>query len=390
MTPSKKKPHIAIVAGEMSGDLLGAGLIRALRRRYPGATFSGIGGPLMLEEKFQSRFPMERLAVMGLVEVLGRLFELLKIRKSLREHYCANPPAVFIGIDAPDFNLDLELSLKAQGIPTVHYVSPSVWAWRPERVFKIKKAVDKVLCLFPFEPDFYQKAEVPARFVGHPLGDKIPLVTDQRAARRALQLPEHGMIVALLPGSRGSEVKYLAEPFIRAARLCLAKLPDLQFVVPMVNDARHAQFEAVLNRIDPDLPVRLVSGRSREVMAAADAVLLASGTATLEAMLLKRPMVVGYRMAWLTEKILRPKIKLDYFSLPNLLAGKALVPELLQEDCTAEKLSAALLAWLEHPERITALHAAFTAIHHTLRENSDEQAAAAIAELIDARPAGTP
>ena len=366
----------------MSGDLLGAGLIKTLRERYPEAEFSGIGGPQMLAQGFQSLFPMERLAVMGLVEVLGRLRELLAIRRSLIQHYIANPPDVFIGIDSPDFNIDLELALRNTGVRTVHYVSPSVWAWRPERVHKIKRAVDRVLCLFPFEEQFYRAAEVPVSFVGHPLADLIPLEDTQAQARRELALPEHGLIVALLPGSRGSEVKMLSEPFIRAARLCLKTLPDLQFVVPLVNEKRQQQFETVLNRIDPDLPVRLIQGRSREVMAAADAVMLASGTATLEAMLIKRPMVVAYRMAWLTVKLMRPRIKLKHFSLPNLLAGRALVPELIQEDCTPEKLATALLNWLEHPGKVRALHDDYLAIHHTLRCDANTRAADAVVEVL--------
>lgn len=385
---TRKKLHIAIVAGESSGDLLGAGLIKALRIRFPDAEFSGIGGPQMLGLGFRSLFPMERLAVMGLVEVLGRLRELLSIRKSLLQHYIANPPDVFIGIDSPDFNLDLELSLRNSGTRTMHYVSPSVWAWRPERVLKIKKAVDRILCLFPFEKKFYDAEHVPATFVGHPLGDMLPLHSDQQAARRALELPEHGLIVALLPGSRSSEIKYLAEPFIRAARLCLKTLPDLQFVVPLVNEKRHHQFETILNQVDPDLPVRLVSGRSREVMAASDAILLASGTATLEAALVKRPMVVAYRMAWLTVKLLRPRIKLSHFSLPNLLAGRQLVPEFIQEACTPENLAVALLDWLEHPDKVKSLYQAFTTIHESLRGDADIRAAEAVAELAVAPVSG--
>ncbi|MBI2379986.1 MAG: lipid-A-disaccharide synthase [Gammaproteobacteria bacterium] len=375
--------HVAIVAGEMSGDLLGAGLMDALRQRFPNARFSGIGGPQMLARGFESHYSMDRLAVMGLVEVLGRLPELLRIRKSLRERYLAERPDVFIGIDSPDFNLGLELALRRGGVKTVHYVSPSIWAWRPERVHKIREAVEHVLCLLPFEPAFYEKAAVPATFVGHPLADMLPVESEQRVARQTLGLPEDGFVVALLPGSRGTELKFLAEPMIRAARLCLQRFPDLQFVAPMVNGRRQQQFEAVLNRIDPDLPVRLVSGRSREVMAAADVVLLASGTATLEAMLLKRPMVVAYRMAWLTVKLLRPKISLKHFSLPNLLAGEALVPELLQEDCTAEKLAEAVLSWLEHPERGEALRARFTAMHQALRQNANVRAAEVVAGLAE-------
>lgn len=386
MSNTGKTLRIAMVAGETSGDLLGAGLIRALRKHHPDLTCFGIGGTQMEAEGFVSRVPMERLAVMGLVEVLGRLPELLRIRRELIRDLLKDPPDVFIGIDAPDFNLGLEKALRAGGVRTVHYVSPSIWAWRPERVLTVKQAVARVLCLLPFEKRFYDEAGVAADFVGHPLADMVAFEPDQAGARAALGLPEHGLIVALLPGSRGSELKYLAEPFIRAARRVMQRFPDLQFVVPLVNERRQKQFEAVLNRVDPDLPVRLVSGRSREVMAAADLVLLASGTATLEAMLLKRPMVVAYKMAWLTVKLLRPKIRLTHFSLPNLLAGRGLVPELLQERCTPALLAEAMLDWLEHPERVAELRERFTEIHHQLRQDADEKAAHSVFEVLSAPP----
>lgn len=374
--------HIGIVVGEASGDILGAALMIELRKLYPDAEFSGIGGPRMLALGFHSYFPQDRLAVMGLIEPLKRLPELLRIRKFLREHFIANPPAVFIGIDSPDFTISLEGSLKETGIKTVHYVSPSVWAWRQKRVFKIAKSVDLMLTLLPFEAAFYEKHNVPVEFVGHHLADEIPDHVDKFQARRELGIPEHARVVALLPGSRGSEVERMGKVFMHAAVFCLERDPELLFYIPAANSDRYRQLHHQLNDY-VDFPIQLFNGNSHKVMAAADVVLLASGTVTLEALLLKKPMVVAYKMAPLTFKILSWLVKTPYVSLPNLLAKKFLVPELLQNDATPEKLSAAIINYFENPEETQALCNTFADMHGILKRNASERAAAAIAKLID-------
>ncbi|MEH6469604.1 MAG: lipid-A-disaccharide synthase [Halopseudomonas sp.] len=373
--------RIGILAGEASGDILGAGLMRALRQHSPEAIeFEGIGGPLMQAEGMDSRFPMERLSVMGLVEVLGRLRELLGIRKQLRQHWLDNPPDLFIGIDAPDFNLPLERSLKQASIPTVHYVSPSIWAWRQGRVKKIARAVDLVLCLLPFEKAFYDRSGVDALFVGHTLADQLPIEPDVGQARQQLGLDADGRYIALLPGSRAGEVERLAPLFIETARDCLQRRSDLKFLIPTANDDRYQQLDGLLQ--DQDLPVQLIRGQSREVMTAADAVLLASGTAALECMLLKTPMVVSYRLTTLSFFILSRMIKVDYVSLPNLLADRMLVPELLQDDATPQALTDALLEQLDHPEQ-QVKH--FTELHQQLRRDASDQSAKAVLALLKQR-----
>jgi len=375
--------RIAIVAGETSGDMLGAGLIQQLKQRYPNATFEGIGGPLMMAHGFNSLVPMERLAVMGLVEVLGRLFELLKVRRDLIKRWQATPPDVFIGIDAPDFNLTLEQKLRESGIKTAHYVSPSVWAWREKRVFKIAKAVDLMLTLFPFEAKFYEKHDVPVKFVGHHLADKIALETPTAPSRQELELDTDRPVVCLMPGSRGSEVEKLGSLFLKTAEKMLQQRNDLQFIIPAASVDRRNQIETMLAQYPGNLPVKVVLGRSQTCMAAADTILLASGTATLEAMLLKKPMVVSYILAPLTYKILKRLVKQPYISLPNLLAGRELVPELIQDDATVDNLSEALLARLEDSDDMHQLHETFLFIHRQLKRNADDEAAAAIAELIE-------
>ncbi len=374
--------HIGIVVGEASGDILGAALITELRKIYPDAEFSGIGGPRMLALGFHSYFPQDRLAVMGLIEPLKRLPELLRIRKFLREHFIANPPAVFIGIDSPDFTISLEGSLKAKGIKTVHYVSPSVWAWRQKRVFKIAKSVDLMLTLLPFEAAFYEKHNVPVEFVGHHLADEIPEHVDKFQARRELGIPEHARVVALLPGSRASEVERMGKLFMHSAVFCLEQDPELLFYIPAANSDRYRELHHQLNDY-VDFPIKLFNGHSHKVMAAADVLLLASGTVTLEALLLKKPMVVAYKMAPLTFKILSWLVKTPYVSLPNLLANKLLVPELLQNDATPEKLSAAIINYFENPEETQALCNTFADMHGILKRNASERAATAIAKLID-------
>ena len=373
--------HIGIVVGEASGDILGAALISELRKLYPTAEFSGIGGPRMLELGFHSFFPQDRLAVMGLIEPLKRLPELLRIRKFLREHFIANPPSVFIGIDSPDFTISLERSLKEQGIKTVHYVSPSVWAWRQKRIFKIAKSVDLMLTLLPFEAAFYEKHNVPVEFVGHHLADEIPEHVDKFQARRELGIPEHARVVALLPGSRASEVERMGSLFMHAAVFCLEQDPELLFYIPAANSDRYRQLHLQLNDY-VDFSIQLFNGNSHKVMAAADVVLLASGTVTLEALLLKKPMVVAYKMAPLTFKILSWLVKTPFVSLPNLLANKLLVPELLQDQATPEKLSAAVMDYFENPEETQQLVDTFANMHGILKRDASARAAAAIAKLI--------
>ena len=382
--------RIGMVAGEISGDILGAGLIKELKQRYPNAQFEGIGGPLMIDEGFKSHVPMERLSVMGLIEVLGRLFELIGIRRRIKQHFLDNPPDVFIGIDAPDFTLGLEESLRKSGIKTAHYVSPSVWAWRQKRVFKIARAVDLMLTLFPFEARFYKDHNVPVAFVGHPLADMIPLEPSQGKARERLGLMSTplGMsqnIVALLPGSRSGEIHYLGEIFIEAAKLVLAQNADATFLLPYVNDDRKQQIEEIIQRLGPDLPITLIQGQSRDVMAASNVILLASGTATLEAMLLKRPMVVAYRMSAITFFIMKRLMKAPYISLPNLLANKALVPELIQAQASPKNLAKSLLQRLKKDKNSEELNAQYIKIHESLKQDASDKAATAVARLIDAK-----
>lgn len=370
--------RIALIAGEASGDILGAGLMQALKGRQPQVEFVGIGGPRMIAEGLDSYFPMERLAVMGLVEVLGRLAELLARRRRLVATLIEQRPDVVIGIDAPDFNLGLELKLRRAGIRTVHYVSPSVWAWRQKRVFKIRDACDLMLTLFPFEARFYTEHQVPVHFVGHPLADAIPLKVDRAAARLALGLPQGAPVVALLPGSRGGEVGRLGGLFLDTAGRLLASRPDLRFVLPCASPERRAQLEQML--VGRDLPLSLLDGQSHEALGACDAVLIASGTATLEALLCKRPMVVAYKVAPLTYRILSRLVKSPYVSLPNLLAGRLLVPELLQDAATPEALAAELLPLLDDGEVQTE---SFDAIHRTLRRDASAEAASAVLQLVE-------
>ncbi|WP_312919973.1 lipid-A-disaccharide synthase [Stutzerimonas nitrititolerans] len=368
---------VALVAGESSGDILGAGLMQAIKARHPDVEFIGVGGARMEAEGLKSYFPLERLAVMGLVEVLGRLPELLSRRKRLLRTLLDVRPDVFIGIDAPDFNLDLELKLRRAGIKTVHYVSPSVWAWRQKRVLKIRDGCDLMLTLFPFEAKFYDAHQVAVRFVGHPLADAIPLCADRDAARALLNLPTDAPIVALMPGSRGGEVARLGSLFLDAAERLRGLRPGIRFVMPCASPERRTQLEQML--AGRDLPLTLIDGRSHEALAACDAVLIASGTATLEALLYKRPMVVAYRVAPLTFSILKRMVKSSYVSLPNLLAQRLLVPELLQEAATPEAMAQLLSPLLEHGEVQTE---GFDEIHRTLRRDASSQAADAVLELV--------
>ena len=371
----------AMVAGEASGDILGAGLVKALKAQYPDAKFVGIGGPKMIAEGFDSLYPMERLSVMGLFEVLGRLPELLKIRKNLFNQIKALNPDVFIGIDAPDFNLSLEKKLKDSGLKTVHYVSPSVWAWREKRVFKIKEAVDLVLCLFPFEVDFYKKYDVPAVCVGHTLADAIELNPDVEKAKTDLSISGDHPVVAILPGSRQGEVGRLGELFLQTAERVQEKIPNVQFIIPAANEDRRIQLQQILSQHE-SINVTLLDGQSREAMTAADAVLMASGTAALEGMLLKKPLVVSYKFSAISAFFLFRMLTQKFVSLPNLLAQKELVPEILQDNANPQSLSNALLVFLQDKSASENLHDEFLKLHKSLRLNADDAAAKAVVELI--------
>jgi lipid-A-disaccharide synthase len=377
--------RIGIVVNEVSGDQLAAALIQALQAKRPGLRFEGMTGPLMEARGCRSLMPMD--PVMGLVEVLRHLPRLLAARRRLSRHFITHPPALFIGVDAPDFNLALETRLKAAGIKTAHFVSPSVWAWRQSRTKGLRRAVDLMLCILSFEPEFLRRFGVPAVYVGHPVADEIPLQPLAPARQRErLGMDPARPAIALLPGSRMSEVGRLADDFINTARWCLRERPGLQFVVPLVNDRIRRFFTARIRQLAPELPITLLDQRAREAIQAAEVVLTASGTATLEIMLLKRPMVVAYRMAslsfWL---IIRFKlVKLTHVALSNLLAEEPLAPEFLQQACRPDKLGPALLAFLDSPERRAQIARAYQAIHEKLRCNAAERAADALLELLDA------
>jgi lipid-A-disaccharide synthase len=379
-------PTFGLVAGEASGDNLGGPLVRALAARAPSARFAGIAGPRMSEAGCEAWYPSDALAVMGLAEILHHLPRLLRLRRDLLERLVAAAPDAFIGIDSPEFNLRVARALKERGIPTVQYVSPQVWAWRQGRVRSIGQAVDLVLCVLPFETDFYESHSVRAVFVGHPLADRVPLVSDPLPARAALGLPAAGPVVAVLPGSRGGEVSKLGPPFAATVAWLAAQRPELTFVAPMANAAARTGFERALREHAAGARVHLVDGRAQEALAASDAVLVTSGTATLETALVKRPMVVAYRMAPLTSWLLRRMklVKTQFFSQPNLLAGCALVPEYFQEQVRPDVLGPAVLEQLERPDRASLVEA-FTGIHQALRRNASERAAEAILELVAAR-----
>ncbi|MGV3591085.1 MAG: lipid-A-disaccharide synthase [Gammaproteobacteria bacterium] len=381
-----KALHVGILAGESSGDILGAGLMEALRQRHPSIRFSGIGGPLMQQQGFASRVPMERLSVMGLVEPLKRLPELLRIRRDIVEHFSRERPDVFVGIDSPDFNLGVEGRLRAQGIRTVHYVSPSVWAWRQRRIRKIAAAVDLVLTLFPFEAAFYRQHDVPVSFVGHPLADAIPMDPDRAEARTRLGIPGNARVVALLPGSRHGEVARMGPVFVQTAALLAQADHALHFLLPCANAERERQLRELLSGLPTanKEAIHLLDGQSRVAMTAADAVLLASGTAALEAMLLKRPMLVCYRMAPLSYAIISRMLRVPYFSLPNLLAEAPLVEELVQDAVNPANLAARMSALLNRsPAEQQRLDARYREIHHALSGGASMKAAAAVLQLAE-------
>lgn len=419
---AKKQIRIAIVAGEKSGDILASNLISELKQLYtpnqhaPSSdknvhlnqnahltttntngplaqskveyelVFEGVAGPLMREQGIKQLYDMEELAVMGLVEVLGRLFRLLHIRKKLTQHWLDNPPDIFIGVDAPDFNLTLEQNLKRNDIKTVHYVGPSIWAWRQKRVFKVKKAVDLVLALLPFEKPFYDKYNVPCRFIGHTLADQIPMLSDKSSARKRLNLTQNAQVVAVLPGSRASEVELLAPEFAKACQLILKSrrshdLP-IVFVAASVNHKRKQQIESAFNQYAPLVALNIIDNQSRDVMTASDAIMIASGTATLEAALIKRPMVACYKFKTLSYWIFKQMVNVKYFSLPNIIADKAVIPELLQKQVQAEKIAEMIIGYLNTPQ--TDVMNDYQNIHQILKQNAGKQAAIAISELIHA------
>ncbi len=384
MSTSGRPLRIALCAGEASGDVLGADLMAHLRVLYPNAQLAGIGGPRMQAEGLDAWHDASELAVMGLAEVLAHLPRLLRLRSRFRKRLLDWQPDVFIGIDAPDFNLPVERWLKRRGLRTVHYVSPSIWAWRAGRAKRMGQCADTVLCLFPMEPPIYAQFGVKARFVGHPLADAMPLLPDRCAARAELGLPAHSPVLALLPGSRRGEIRRLLPVFLAAAPAIAAPVKNLQIVIPAANTGCRDEIQTLLAAADASLSIHLIDGQADRAMVAADVVLLASGTATLEALLAKRPMVVAYRVAWLTHAIVKGLglLKTRHYSLPNALAGEAIVPELMQHDCTPEKIAAAVLAWWQQPARLAAIEPRFVAIHQALRCQASAQAAKAIAEVL--------
>lgn len=372
---------LAAVAGEASGDLLGSLVLRALRERGVAARSAGIGGPRMAAEGFDAWWPAERLAVRGVVEVLGRLPQLLRIRRQLRQRLLAAPPRLFLGIDAPDFNLGLEQRLRAAGIATVHFISPSIWAWRRERVHRIREAVGEMLCVFPFEPQAYEGTGVRATYVGHPLADVIPQQPDRARARAALGLAADRTVIALLPGSREAEVRYLLPAFLQAASLLRRQLPDAAFMLPVAAGELRGPIErqCAAHRA---LDLQVIDGRAHEVMEACNGALVASGTATLECALYRRPMVIAYRMPWLSWQLLKRRNYLPYVGLPNILSGQWLVPELLQHDCTPPALAQALLAQLRDDAQLQRYERSCEAMHAQLRLNCAQRVADVLARYL--------
>jgi len=367
--------RIGIVAGEASGDLLGSHIIQALKKKRTDIEFVGIAGPKMMSEGALSLFSMERLSVRGYVEVIKHLFSLLRLRRQLLKHFLSNRLDLFIGIDAPDFNFWLERKLKRNGIKTIHYVSPSVWAWRKNRIKKIKNAVSHMLALFPFEPALYHGAGIPVTYVGHPLADILPMEPDTSAAREGLKLKSSALVVAMLPGSRQSEVQQHAELFVKTAKLIYAEYPNAIFLVPLITRETRQIFELAIFHENESLPIQILFGHAHDAMEASDVVIVASGTATLEAALLKKPMVITYRMSKVSWQILKRMRLQPYVGLPNILAEKFIVPELLQDDSTPEKLAEATIKLISDTTYISEIKAEFTKIHFSLKQNSAEKAA---------------
>ncbi len=374
-------PQLSMVAGETSGDLLAGLLLDGLKQRWPSLQASGIGGTQMVRRGFDAWWPSDKLAVRGYVEVLRHYREIVGIRNQLKTRLLQNHPDVFVGVDAPDFNLDLEAALKREGIKTVHFICPSIWAWRAERVEKIRRSVDHVLCIFPFEVDLLAQHGINATYVGHPLAQVIPLQADKSAARRALGLRESEQVVAILPGSRESEVRYLIDRFFAAAVLMKQAREAIKFVVPAIAALRPT-IEAAATRHTLGESLQIVTGQSHTVLAACDVTLIASGTATLEAALFKRPMVIAYNMNWLSYWIMRRKQLQPWVGLPNILCADTVVPELLQDHATPEALAQAVMTWLHAPEKINVLQQRFTALHHELKRDTAKLATDAIEKIL--------
>ena len=384
-SPVPKAPagalSFAMVAGEASGDLLAGLLIQGLHSRWPQARGVGIGGPRMQAQGFEAWWPHDKLAVRGYVEVLRHYRGIVAIRDQLRQRLQAQPPDVFIGVDAPDFNLDLEAGLKAAGIPTVHFVCPSIWAWRPERIEKIRRSVDHMLCIFPFEPALLAQAGVEATYVGHPLAQTIPMHPDRTAARQALGLDAQRPVVAILPGSRQSEIEHLTPRFVQAAQIMQRQNPALQFVLPAIPSLL-ARIQALIDAQGGVPGLQLLHGESHTALAACDLTLIASGTATLEAALFKRPMVIGYHMNWLSWQIMKRQQLQPWVGLPNILSGDFVVPEFLQDRCTPEALAKACLSWLTDPDRVDALQSRFQQLHLTLQRDTAQLSTHALEEVL--------
>ena len=379
MPPSD--PRLAMVAGEASGDLLAGLLLGGLKARWPLLTAQGIGGPQMAVQGFEAWWPHHKLAVRGYVEVLRHYREIVGIRAQLAQRLLRERPDAFIGVDAPDFNLHLEATLKAQGIKTIQFVSPSIWAWRGERIDAIRRSVDHVLCVFPFEPALYDKAGIAATYVGHPLADAIPPEVPREASRRALGLSNDDTVVAILPGSRRSEIQYIAPRFLAAAKLMHAQRPALRFVLP-VSPGLRALVEPMLAQHAAGAPIELRHGQSHQALAACDVTLVASGTATLEAALFKRPMVIAYAMNWLSWQLMKRKRYQPWVGLPNILLSDFVVPEFLQDEATPERLAHATLAWLDQPALVRSVQSRFESLHHDLRRNTALAATHAIEKIL--------
>lgn len=375
--------RIGIVVGEQSGDNLGAGLMRAILKTHPDCIFEGIGGPEMQKLGLQSMFPMERLSVMGFIEPLGRLPELLRIERSLIQHFTLNPPDIFIGIDSPAFNLRIERVLRQQNIKTAHYVSPSVWAYAEKRIERIAQAVDIMLVLLPFETSIYQAYDIPVKFVGHPLADRIDQTVIGDDIREEFKLGSQDTAIALLPGSRGNEIKRIAPVFLQTARDAMRKFPQLKFLLPCANQHRYKQLEMLIKKYDCESIVKLIDGQAHKVIAASDFVFITSGTATLEALLLRKPMVICYKLAPLTYFFASRMLKVPYVGLPNLLAGRLLVPEYLQDQVTVKNLSAELDRFMTGHWEQGTLVSEFESIHRQLAVDADNRAAKAILELLN-------
>jgi lipid-A-disaccharide synthase len=377
-------PRMGMVAGEASGDLLAGLLLGGLKQRFAGLQSFGIGGPKMAAQGFDAWWPHHKLSVFGFVDALRHYRELSGIRDQLGDRLLADKPDVFVGVDAPDFNFGLERRLKEGGVPTVHFVSPSIWAWRGGRIDKIARSTDHVLCLFPFEPELYHAKGIAATFVGHPLADTIPMASPKAPARAALGLAEDAPVLAVLPGSRRSEIQHIAPAFLQAVALLARQRPDMRFVMPVVPGLRD-MVEPMVREHCPQAPLKVLDGQSHEALAACDVTLIASGTATLEAALFKRPMVIAYRLGWMSWQLMRHMGYLPWVGLPNILARDFVVPERLQDDASPQQLAQDCLDWFDRPERMASVEARFAQMHETLRRDTGRCASDAIAKVLESR-----